>query len=302
VRIAARLAHDCEGAAPRAGLADALHGIGRLATLALYQELALAPKPGLVSFVDNGSHQDMDATTFMRSLFALRSYFPAIARAGAEGAPFAVLEKLGIEAEQRMLVATQGINTHRGAIFALGLLCAAAGRLAAQGGALAPAELRAALEENWGQALRERAARAAAAPATSKGQRAAQAYGLRSAGQEAAEGFPVLWTVAWPALRQARAAGASREAALAHSLFATIAVLDDTNLVHRGGSEGLRFARAEANAFLQDGGALQAGWQDCARAIHGRFVERRLSPGGAADVIACAWWADRVGSSGGAWA
>src|SRR4029453_19073325 len=89
--------------------------IGRAATLALYDELALSPKPGLVTLVDAGSHADMDAHTFMRSLLALRGYFPRIAALGAEGAPLRALQQCGIEAEARMLAATGGINTHRGA-------------------------------------------------------------------------------------------------------------------------------------------------------------------------------------------
>ena len=281
-------------APPRLPVGDAVRGIGRLATLALYHELSLAPKPGLVSFLDNGSHDDMDASTFMRSLFGLRTYFPAIAQAGAEGAPFETLERLGLQAEGRMMQATGGINTHRGAIFALGLLCAAAGRVVAQGASLDAGAVRGCLEEEWGGVLRARAARAAHAPAHSKGQRAARAHGLRSAGDEAAAGFPVLFDTALPALRAARSAGACAPAALVQALFATMAVLDDTNLVHRGGIEGLWFAQAEARNFLAGGGVLGTGWQGLAREVHGRFVERRLSPGGAADVIACAWWLDRL--------
>src|SRR3954462_2200459 len=88
--------------------------IGRAAVRALYAELALSPKPGLVSPLDSGAHDDMDMTTFMRSLFALRGYFCAIAAAGAAGAAFPALQALGIAAERRMLEATRGINTHRG--------------------------------------------------------------------------------------------------------------------------------------------------------------------------------------------
>ncbi|GAB3661349.1 triphosphoribosyl-dephospho-CoA synthase MdcB [Ramlibacter alkalitolerans] len=283
-------------AAARVPLHETVRGIGRLATLALYHELSLAPKPGLVSFVDNGSHEDMDAATFMRSLFGLRSYFPAIAQAGAEGASFPELERLGREAEERMLAATGGINTHRGAIFALGLLCAATGRLAARAAVLEPEAVRACLDEEWGDALRARAARAAAAPAASKGQRAARAHGLRSAGDEAAAGFPVLFSTTLPAMRAARSAGACGTAALVQGLFATLATLDDTNLVHRGGIEGLRFAQAQAQDFLAAGGVLRRGWRTSAQEVHGRFVARRLSPGGAADVIACAWWAEQLGT------
>ena len=96
----------------RAGLVRRRDRPGR--TLALHDELALAPKPGLVSFADSGSHDDMDAHTFMRSLFALRGYFVRIAELGTRHAPFEALERCGMDAESRMLAATGGVNTHRG--------------------------------------------------------------------------------------------------------------------------------------------------------------------------------------------
>ena len=101
--------------------------ISLLAVRSLYQELALYPKPGLVSFRDNGAHLDMDAATFVRSLFSLRGYFVAISAAGMRDAGFAELQQLGLAAESHMLRATRGINTHRGAIFTHGILAAAAG-------------------------------------------------------------------------------------------------------------------------------------------------------------------------------
>jgi hypothetical protein len=107
--------------------------IGRLAIRSLYREVALAAKPGLVTPWGNGSHDDMDYATFMRSLHALRPYFPAIAACGSERPDFAPLQQLGIDAEADMLLATGGVNTHRGAIFNLGLLSAAAGWRLAEG-------------------------------------------------------------------------------------------------------------------------------------------------------------------------
>ena len=267
--------------------------IGRLAVRALYQELTLEPKPGLVSLRDSGSHGDMDAGTFVRSLFALRGYFARIARAGAAHAPFAVLEALGREAEARMLAATGGVNTHRGAVFALGLLCASAGATRPSG-ALTASAVRTSLQSNWGDALRERAWRARRALPASNGQRASRRYGLRSAGDEAAAGFPVLFDVTLPALRAARDAGATERAARVHALFATIAVLDDTNLVHRGGITGLRGAQHAAREFLAEGSVFATEWLDRARAIHQRFVQFRWSPGGAADLLGCACWLDAV--------
>ena len=73
--------------------------IGRLAIRSLYREVALAPKPGLVTPWGNGSHDDMDYATFMRSLHALRPYFPAIAACGSERPDFAPLRQLGIKSK-----------------------------------------------------------------------------------------------------------------------------------------------------------------------------------------------------------
>jgi triphosphoribosyl-dephospho-CoA synthase len=269
---------------------NAAYGIGLAAVRALYTEVALEPKPGLVSFRDCGSHTDMDAGTFMRSLFALRGYFPRMVWAGHAGAPFAVLESLGKSAEARMLMATRGINTHRGAIFGLGLLCAGAGQLLAQGLPFTPQHLRAVLMSHWGDALAQRARAARLTAPVSNGQLAARRFGLRSAGDEAAQAFPVLFDVTLPALQTALQAGTTVRAARVQALFATMAELDDTNCVHRGGIDGLRFVQASASQFLQAGGVMQTDWLPQARAIHNAFVARNLSPGGSADVLASACW------------
>ena len=272
---------------------DALARIGRAATVALYDELALHPKPGLVSFVDSGSHDDMTAATFLRSLFALRRYFPAIAALGAEDAELPALESAGREAEARMLRATAGVNTHRGAIFTLGLLCASAGWRAARGLPLAAGGLRATLRARWGEALAARRP----ADAGSHGQRATRALGLRGASEEAALGLPALFEVALPAWRRAHAGGLRGDALRLEALFHVIAVLDDTNLAHRGGLAGLRHAQRRAREFLAAGGAARADARAHAREIHADFVRRRLSPGGAADLLAAACWLARVEAS-----
>lgn len=264
--------------------------LGQQAVLALYDELALAPKPGLVSFVDSGSHIDMDARTFMRSLFSLRHAFPALARLGAEGAPFAALRAQGVRAEARMLQATGSVNTHRGAIFTLGLLCAAAARCDATGTRRSAEAIRATLVATWGDAL----AAHARLPRCSHGANAARAHGLRDVASEAALGFPTLFEVVWPRLRAATAQGLAPAQARLEALFAAMAALDDTNLAHRGGLGALRHVQARAGEFLARGGAARADAQEWAWRFHGELVDLRLSPGGAADLLAAACWLQRV--------
>jgi len=272
----------------QAVVAALLQPIGRAAVAALHDELALAPKPGLVSFIDSGSHSDMNAQTFMRSLFALRHAFAQMAALGAQGscgASFSALQRAGMAAEVQMLRATAGVNTHRGAIFTLGLLCASAGALAAAGQPLHSAALRHTIMACWGPALRERDAQAR----DTHGSQVARTLGLRGANAEAASGFPVLFEVTIPALRAALRSGAGDQQARLQAFFHTMAVLDDTNLAHRGGLQGLRDAQAAARAWLAAGCTVEH-----AQALHREFVARRLSPGGSADLLAAACWALRV--------
>ena len=258
--------------------------VGRTAVRALYAELALHPKPGLVSPLDSGSHDDMDMGTFLRSLFALRGYFRAIAAAGAAGEDFATLRDFGIAAERRMLAATGGINTHRGAVFGIGFLGAAAGWRMRRGLTLRGAALGGTVAELWGAGI------LAAAPQApvSHGGRAVERYGVRGARQEAAEGFPTLFTLALPALDGALTDGADPERALVQTLFTLMAELEDTNLLHRGGPAGLAFVRGEARRFLDRGGVFRADWREEALALHRACIARRLSPGGSADMLAAA--------------
>ncbi|SFR71612.1 triphosphoribosyl-dephospho-CoA synthase [Mitsuaria sp. PDC51] len=284
-----------QGRRPRdadAILAPVARDLGRAAAAALYDELALSPKPGLVTLISNGSHDDMDARTFFRSIAALRGYFVRIARLGMAGADFEALERAGIEAEARMLAATGGINTHRGAIFLLGLLCASAGALVAAGQPLTPAALQAMLDERWGAALHRRAQR----PSMLPGGMAARRHGLRSASEEAALGFPAVFDVGVPAMRSARTRGLSHERAQLDTFFHLMAALDDSNLAHRGGLEGLRFAQQTARGFLADGGAAHPFATARAEALGQEFEVRRLSPGGSADMLAAVCWMVRIGA------
>jgi triphosphoribosyl-dephospho-CoA synthase len=185
-------------------------------------------------------------------------------------------------------------------LFSLGLLCAAAGRVALQGDVLSAPNVRDSLLRHWGQALHWRAESAARAQPVSNGQHAARRFGLRSAGEEAALGFPTLFEVTLPALQAALEAGHAPRVARVQAFFATMAVLDDTNTAHRGGWEGVQFVKTSARAFLDGGGVAQADWLQQARAVHADFVARRLSPGGAADVLAAACWLQELEDAAGA--
>ena len=289
-----RVSLAARGAAQSPATTAAVQRIGRAAVAALHDELVLDPKPGLVSLVDSGSHCDMDARTFMRSLFALRHSFRRLAALGAAGADFAALEHEGLAAEARMLRATAGVNTHRGAIFTLGLLCASAGALSARGAVLRAPALRDALIQHWGGALGRRATQ----PRPTHGSTVERRLALNGASAEAALGFPVLFDTTLPALQTALSSGLGPRLARIDSLLHTIAVLDDTNLAHRGGLAGLRYAQRAAGDYLRAGGVRRPDGIEQACRLHRDFVARRLSPGGAADLLSAACWLQRVCAPG----
>lgn len=259
--------------------------IGRLAIRSLYREAALAPKPGLVSPGSQGSHRDMDFSIFVRSLQSLRSYFPAIAACGQRSPGFAPLQVLGIEAEAAMLAATAGVNTHRGAIFNLGLLCAAAGKLIADGETPTAVAVCNTVKMRWGAVILDGLVSPPAASQLSHGLVVAQRYGSGGARQEAASGFSAVLEIGLPAYRSVLAATGDGELAALQALFALIAEVDDSNLLWRGGPAGLAYGRRAATEFLAAGGVFTSDWRDYAEAIDRDFIARHLSPGGSADLL-----------------
>ena len=254
--------------------------LGRLAVRALFEEAVLDCKPGLVCPADSGAHADMTLATFYRSITALRPYFPTMAALGAANAPWRSLQSHGQAAEEVMLRATGGVNTHRGAIFHLGLLCAAAGALAAHDRPLSSHAVCGLVRRLYGPHF--------LAPRTNSSHGAVieMRYGAGGARSEAGGGYRSVRRWSLPAFRSVLARTRDRERAAVQALFALVANVADTNLLWRGGPDGLAFAQERARRFLDRGGVLAGDWRAHAASVHREFVARRLSPGGCADLLA----------------
>ncbi|KQP61991.1 triphosphoribosyl-dephospho-CoA synthase MdcB [Methylobacterium sp. Leaf112] len=265
--------------------ADAL---AATAVSCLRLEVATYPKPGLVSHVDPGAHADMDAALLNRSADTLEPYFADLAEAGGRGAGMDTLRAIGLAAEAAMLAATGGVNTHRGAIFGLGLLVAAAGFRDASGDRRRLGRL---VADRWGAAIAN-----GPIPLHSHGSAALRQYRAGGARREAALGFPTLYALGLPALREAEAIRPDDpEAVRVQLCLALMAGVEDTNLLHRGGTGGLAYVQGAARAFLAAGGIASADWRARAQALHIAFTRRNLSPGGCADLLAMTLFLDGVG-------
>ncbi|CAG0911773.1 unnamed protein product, partial [Cyprideis torosa] len=185
-----------------------------------------------------------------------------------------------------------GVNTHRGAIFNLGLLAAAAGQLRSEARDLEPETMGLRVRQAWGSAILAQVG--GNATRTSHGGEVARRYGAGGARAEAASGFATVMEISLPAFNEVMAELGDERRALMQALFALIGHLEDTNLLYRGGLAGLRFAQSEASGFLRAGGVYQADWLERAQAIHQRFVQANLSPGGSADLLATTLFVAKV--------
>lgn len=250
--------------------------LGALARRALEQEVLLTPKPGLVDRRNSGAHRDMTAETFLRSAAALEPHFVLLARAGeaqAELPPAETLpplRRLGMQAEEEMLRATGGVNTHKGALFSIGLLCACAGRQTARRQPLSPETLCAlAAETAAGISARELGG------SGTNGLRVHASTGARGVRGEAESGFASVRQYALPYLR----AGCSQRDQLL-ALLALMRRVEDTNVLHRAGPEGLRWLQQRAGETLErfSLAALEQLDEEC--------IRRNISPGGCADLLA----------------
>lgn len=236
---------------------------------ALRSELTLTPKPGLVDLDNSGSHTDMDYDLMAVSINALHAPLARLYRAAMRGASASELQQAGVEAEQAMLRATGGVNTHRGAIFALGLTGAAAIRLIAEGAPLTA--------DSLSNRISELASALVLPDRATHGSDASRRYGVPGAAQAAICGYADVFGRFLPSLRRLRTL--YPDEALHRLLLEIISTTSDTNLYHRGGVEGADFARREAEAVAA------AYSHDAMRSLDRSFIARSLSPGGSADLL-----------------
>lgn len=268
------------------------------AVAALMQELDSYPKPGLVSPKDSGAHADMDHALMSQSAQALLRPFACIAAAGREARPFETsLIPLGLAAEREMLRVTCGVNTHRGAIFTMGMLVAAMARAESSTSPTSPDGIRSVLLETWGDALQAHATSGSAD--TSHGAIVHRATGVGGARAEAACGFPGIFETGIPVYREALAAGLDPNAARIQTLFALMEAAEDSNVIFRGGADAANFVRGAASEFLEAGGCFSDDWFARTEELHRTFIRRNISPGGCADLLSGTLFVAGVAHGGG---
>lgn len=274
----------------------------KLARTALLKEVYLTPKPGLVDRRNAGSHHDMDFYTFLRSINAISKWFDYFYQLGClypeiVGTEFLKsIRPIGIGCEQVMFKDTQGINTHKGGIFAFGLLSGALGRLETrrehlcsdsicQEVAYICADIVGELDPNN--------------PAKTVGEKLFQQYGITGARGEAAAGYTTVRQYGLPIYLQLIREGVTEELALLQTLLNLLAHNDDTNVISRGGLDGLKLVQAQANYLLEQGGIFANNGIEQMIHFDDLLINHHLSPGGSADLLGVTWFLAQYDLMGG---
>ncbi len=295
--------------------------LSALAERALTQELELPLKPGLVCPGDSGAHSDMDEAKMQASIRAIRPFFSRMAL--AEDA--LALQRLGIEAEEAMMAATGGVNTHRGAIYSLGLALNAASA-AISGREMQGVDFQGFMQNNlckiaqvissnplmhselhstsrFSPSATSTALASAsplpkhtasplpkhtATPASSASPATFRPAGLKDARAMALGGYREVFEYWQPYLRKTLAEY-PRETALQRTLLRIMSTLDDTCILRRAGRERLERVKSEAREVLSD-----PDFENALKELCRRCSAEGVSPGGAADMLSLTIFIDSI--------
>lgn len=276
--------------------------IARLATQALQAELDTTPKPGLVDKDNNGAHRDMDYALMQRSIDTLHPYFVKLALLGcADALPtHTSIRDIGIEAERAMLSATNGVNTHKGALFSMGLAVVAA---AHEERKIAANEEQILKERNGGEdvlvSLQTTIKALAASFPDTNGTHGSKAKllskgttAIKGALDNAREGYEMLFAEWLPFYIERRK---EHDAHTLHkTLLRIMCDLDDTNVIYRTDLATAEEVKQEARALLdsfskahtaEDKEKRIAAELLALKDMDKRYTARNISPGGAADML-----------------
>lgn len=276
----------------------------RIAVIAyesLVEEVKTTPKPGLVDQDNNGAHLDMTLQTFLDSAGSLYSYFRDSVKIGSENYSDIkqLLEKLrplGKKAEKRMYMITNGVNTHKGAIFSMGIFCSAAGVLLQSDEKLDLLRFSEVCREIC-CGLTEEFHSLAFIPENSEtkwthGEKLYLQYGVTGIRGEAEQGFPLVFSFAYPLFQEYKKQGFTSRQSGACTLLHLISKTQDTNLITRMGYEKTLFFQEKLRGFLKE--ASPEAILAVLKPLDAFFIREHISPGGCADLLALTYFLDFV--------
>ena len=278
--------------------------IGNAALEAMLMEVACTPAPGLVDRVNSGAHTDMDFFTFIQSSSAINLALYRCAFAGwrHEAAPavlLPVLRRIGTDAEQAMLRATNGVNTQKGLIFLLGIVAAATamvlhrnvGTIDSNAILTAAAEICQGIVEREMECLKHKKHERK----LTAGERLYLAHGVTGIRGEIETGLTIISQTGLPLMKAALDAGLSVNDALVHALIGLMTAAQDTTILNRHDLATLAGVQDTANSIMADGGMMSKIGRERIHELDSAYsVHKNISPGGSADLLAVTYFLHKI--------
>ncbi len=263
--------------------------ISALAEKALIDEVSATPKPGLVDSENSGAHSDMDINTFKKSAQALKPYFYRFVIYGYETAAFGEnkifpeARNIGMEAEKAMFDATGGINTHKGMIFSAGLICIAVGRILALNKSIDVENIcytvslisKGVCQSDYSIEKDE--------SLMTNGEKLYRKYGIKGIRGEAESGFATIKKYSYPFMKKCFCNGMTENESLVRTLIYMMSVVEDTNVISRGGKDIADYVKKRAESLYD------ADFDEI-KEFDRELIQKNLSPGGCADLLAITWF------------
>ncbi|MBE6718286.1 MAG: triphosphoribosyl-dephospho-CoA synthase CitG [Ruminococcaceae bacterium] len=263
--------------------------VSNLARNALVDEVTATPKPGLVDSDNSGAHDDMDINTFLKSADALFPYFYKFCEYGYNTADMSESDSLpearliGIEAEKAMYLATHGVNTHKGIIFSVGLICMAVGRLYRLNKNINIENICETVAKTVSGICIKDYSEITDESLMSNGERIYKQYGIKGPRGEAESGFLTVRVFSYPFMKKCFEQRMDKNTAMVRTLVYLMSIVDDTNVINRGGKTMAEYVK-EKSATLYNSDIEKI------REFDKDLTEKRLSAGGCADLLAVTWF------------
>jgi holo-ACP synthase / triphosphoribosyl-dephospho-CoA synthase len=269
-----------------------LNHISSVSTRSLLYEVSSSPKPGLVDRHNNGSHKDMDFFTFIDSTSKLSPYFYNCGKEGFEFTGndltqlFSNIRQLGIQAESDMMIATNGVNTHKGLIFSLGIICSAFGYLSGTGSLINSNSLCETSANMVSSITIEDLSKINCSNAKTNGEKLYVKHGVTGIRGEVEGGFKTVLVTSLPIFKKLYESGMNINDVCVSTLLSIMSVLSDTNILHRHDFKTLEYVKSIATKVMQTNYSSKTNWLEIISSIDRDFIEKNISPGGSADLLA----------------
>lgn len=262
-----------------------------IAVKSLLYEVCITPKPGLVDRSNSGSHSDMDIFTFIDSSTVLTSYFRNITLKAFELKnipPEQLIEHLqflGIMAEEKMYAATFGVNTHKGIIYSIGILCIACGYLYSFSNGIKIDDIISMCRKIASKQSYRYFNEVSKKVKKTNGDNVYTNHRIKGARGEVSKGFPSVIQFGLPMFKKKILEKWGINSAGVYTLLNLMANINDTNIIARSNMETHELIKERIREILLKDDITEDDFINIGRKLDKDFIRLNISPGGAADLL-----------------